>query len=185
MNRRIEKIGLGILLCIIIAALIPATSAGQQNRKSSKVCSVCKGKKVCAACNGTGLSGQVLSLPWGTQYIPCMLCGGKRICMSCDGTGRRDVELAKLQSHSSNNSGYSNNNNRKRRNSGNHSSRQCSYCGGTGLQASVAYENDPSGASIAISYGIVGYVNTEGTRCHRCGRYTYHLHYKCPDCNNR
>lgn len=188
MNRRVGKIWLTMLLCVIIAALVPATSTGQRNGKKSKVCSSCKGSKKCALCKGTGQSGQVIQFRWGTEYIPCLLCGGKKKCTSCNGTGRRDVELAILRANSHNNhGGHSNNshNNNHNNNSGSQSSRRCSSCGGTGLRASVAYENDPSGAAFAISQGIVGYVNKDGTRCHRCGKYTYHLHYKCTDCNNR
>lgn len=190
-TRRVLKIVLTTIMCLILAGLIPTlatTPHGRQSNNRKQVCSVCKGKKKCSVCKGSGLSGQVLNFPWGSQPLECLVCGGKCICTFCNGIGTRAAELAVSQAYSQShyNSGYNNNGNRNKSNRNhNNNSRSCTVCGGTGIQTSVAYENDPYGASYAIGQGLVGYTNRDGNRCYRCGRYTYHLHYKCYRCNNR
>lgn len=59
------------------------------------------------------------------------------------------------------------------------SSGSCPRCHGSGVDPSPVAVGDPyMGANIA-SQGLVGYTHTNGGRCPYCGKYEYHVHYKC------
>lgn len=51
----------------------------------------------------------------------------------------------------------------------------CSSCGGTGVSPTPN-----SGGSLA---SWVAHYNSQGNRCHYCGRYTQHFHDRCSSCN--
>lgn len=59
------------------------------------------------------------------------------------------------------------------------SSGSCPKCHGTRVDPSPCYENDPSGAQYAINQGLLGYQHVSSGRCPHCGKYNYHIHYKC------
>ncbi len=59
------------------------------------------------------------------------------------------------------------------------SSSSCPKCHGSGIDPSpIAVGDLYMGANIA-SQGLVGYTHTNGSRCPHCGKYEYHVHYKC------
>lgn len=64
--------------------------------------------------------------------------------------------------------------NRSNRNSG-----SCPKCHGSGIDPFPMALGDPyTGANISAQ-GLVGYTHTSGNRCTYCGKYEYHIHYKC------
>lgn len=61
----------------------------------------------------------------------------------------------------------------------NSSSSSCPKCHGSGIDPFPAALDDPyTGANIAAQ-GLVGYTHSSGNRCNYCGKYEYHIHYKC------
>lgn len=63
------------------------------------------------------------------------------------------------------------------------SSSSCPRCHGTGVESTPAAINSPSVGAGAAAQGLVGYTHTNGGSCPYCGRYEYHIHYKCYDSN--
>lgn len=59
----------------------------------------------------------------------------------------------------------------------------CPRCHGTGIESSPNCVGNPYAGANAAAQGLVGYTHTNGGRCPYCGKYEYHIHYKCYDSN--
>lgn len=61
-------------------------------------------------------------------------------------------------------------------NSSTSSSSKCSICNGTGIDPHAYYSGDPKPA-------VGGYTHSSGGKCIYCGKYEWHQHVYCPQCN--
>lgn len=150
-------------------------------------CSMCHGSKNCLMCHGSG--GSYI----GYNYYPCLACNKTGRCSLCtdgyainsvhwyDATGKEVYLPMQNGGGSSGGSGTVENHNENRHK---HQNGVCSQCGGTKVDRTALYENDPSGAAVNTN-GHVGYTNSQGNKCPYCGRYSYHVHLKCPKCGYR
>lgn len=146
-------------------------------------CNICHERKVCSLCNGAG--GM-----WGgygnyRRYAICTSCGGSGKCKYCQGTGvnvftttynpvSNSTVGQDLWSGRSYISGGHNSDNDDNSSHGTskstHSSKTCTYCGGTGVSKV---------GILGSGGGNAAYTNASGEKCPYCGSYEFHHHDRC------
>lgn len=160
---------------------------GEENITTQMPCVVCNESGKCQTCHGTG---QTYNRAYN-QMFTCNTCLGSGKCTLCGGTGKSSITTFKNASGSMTGDYYDSYgkkivpSDKKSKGSDSHthkSSGTCSSCGGSGVQSTALYQNDPTGA-LANTVGEVAYTNHSGNKCKYCGKYSYHVHLKCPKCN--
>lgn len=162
----------------------------------SAVCNNCYGRGICALCNG---QGGIISAGYGT-YIPCGLCNSTGLCGICKGTkqcyctqndnpypgyviggetwmdARGNVISKEKVNYNGgvNDTHYGNEGGNSRRSSG---KKTCPDCSGTRL-----FQGGHSPEYAQPRSELVGYYNSQGSKCPHCGYYSQHWHSRCTTC---
>lgn len=153
----------------------------------STYCNVCHGNIVCNYCNG---NGYIITAGYG-NYLFCAGCGGTGKCGVCHGTGKCVCNNFKYPGYMPGSTITIGANGQVIYDSGSYSSGTssssspslpsssskgtCSVCHGTGVNPSPASGGDLSSWK--------AHTNTEGIQCIYCGRYSWHQHLRCYNCN--
>ena len=162
----------------------------------SAVCNNCYGRGICPLCNG---QGGIISAGYGT-YIPCGLCNSTGLCGICKGTkqcyctqhdnpypgyviggetwmdARGNVISKEKVNYNGgvNDTYYGKEGGNSRRSSG---KKTCPDCSGTRL-----FQGGHSPEYAQPRSELVGYYNSQGSKCPHCGYYSQHWHSRCITC---
>ncbi len=152
---------------------------------TSTPCFFCHGSGKCGGCQGLGQ----IYWPGLGCYQPCSMCGGNGLCHKCKGTTEFTTYMTRVGGLYFDQNGkiivspdIKDEYERDRFNR----IKRCSTCGGTGINKYPTHVEDPVSASsdAAMNPGTIGYYHTDHTKCRYCGKYSWHTHMKCAQCNN-
>ena len=148
-------------------------------------CIFCHSSGKCGGCHGLGK----IYWPGLGSYQPCSMCGSSGNCPKCNGTKEFTSYMTRVGGLYFDQNGkiivspdIKSEYERDRYNR----IKRCKRCGGTGIDKFPMHEEDPVSASsdAAMNPGTLGYYHTDHSKCRYCGKYSWHTHMKCSDCNH-